>query len=282
MTRHPTKQSAGRGMVLIAVLWVVAALSLIVTGMVRSVRDELRQVGVSDQMVRGAALGDAAVALVLQRMSDPTWVQLPYGSLEISFLEHTIKVQIASLTGWIDLNTASPVLLQKLFVVAAGLPADQAGAVAATVVAMRSRTEPSGRLTRFEATEDLMQVEGVDYEIYSKVAPLLTTDARGSGRVAAVAAPPGVLEVLADGNQAVVQRIVSARDANAVGLDTTGLDPTLVDNATSRRYLIRAQVPLNDGAWVIASRWVDFSDQRSDGLPWRVFHADNRFEQKPD
>lgn len=267
-----------RGMVLVAVLWIVAALSLIVTGMIHSVRGEVRQVAVSNQMAQGAAVGGGAIAIVLQGMASPANPRTGYARAELNVLGRDVSVRAMALTGFIDINTAQPPLLEKLFTVSAGLPPDRAGALAQAVVAERSRMDPQGRPLRLEAVEDLLRIPGLDYGIYAKVADLLTTDARGSGRVNVMAAPVGVLTVLANGNLAVAQRIHEGRDAGAVGLDTTALDPQLVDNAPSRRYLVQARVPLPDGASLLTSRWVDLGDGRQEGLPWRIFHAESRLE----
>ena len=119
-------------------------------------------------------------------------------------------------------------------------------------------------------------MEGMSYEIYAQVAELITVDARGSGRVNILAAPLPVLEVLAEGNQALAARIASTREPSGTGVDATGLNLDLVDNAPSRRCLIQARVPLADGSGLLTSRWVDLAGGQQEGLPWRVFHADSR------
>ena len=59
-------------MALVAVLWIVAALSVLVTGMVQAQRGEIRLVSATRQSVQGAALGSAAAQLVLQDMATRT------------------------------------------------------------------------------------------------------------------------------------------------------------------------------------------------------------------
>ncbi len=279
-SRTPAK-AAHRGMVLVAVLWIVAALSVIVTGMTHAVRGEVRQVAAGSQMAQGAAVGGGAIAVVLQGLASPSGAPPAYSRTELKVLGRDVSVVAMALTGFIDINTAQPPLLEKLFAVGAGLPADRAGALAQAVAQARAGTDAQGRPRRLEAVEDLLRVPGVEYEVYARVATLLTADARGSGRVNAMAAPPGVLAVLANGDVAAAQRIAQGRDAGAAGLDTTALDPQLVDNAPSRRYLLQARVPLPDGAWLLTSRWVDLSDGRQEGLPWRVFHTETRLETPP-
>ena len=59
-----TGSGTQRGIALIAVLWIVTALSVIVTGVVHSVRSEVRLVSVARQSTEAAALGEAAIMLV--------------------------------------------------------------------------------------------------------------------------------------------------------------------------------------------------------------------------
>jgi general secretion pathway protein K len=266
------------GMVLVAVLWIVAALSVIVTGMIQSVRAEVKQVSAASQIAQGSAWGGAAITAVLQNLSAPTASQSSLTLTEVQFQGLNIPVRAMSLNGLIDLNTASPVLLEKLFLVAGELPAPQARAAAEMVTAERTRPGPQGRAQRLEAVEDLLRIPAIDYDVYSKVADLVTTDARGSGRVNVAAAPLGVLRVLADGNLEAAKRVFEGREAGAVGQDTSAFDSALVDNAPSRRYLVQARVTLADGARLLVSRWVDMNGGKADGLPWRIFHADNRLE----
>ena len=271
--RQPLKS---QGMVLVAVLWIVAALSLIVTGMVHSVKAEIKQVSTSRQLVQGTAWGGGAIAVVLQGLVGSGTLPAGVFRTEVKFQGRSIEVEVRSLTGYIDLNLAPLPLLERLFTFGAHLPQAQARALAQQVFDQRTRADPRGRPMRFEAIEDLLQMDGMNYEIYAKVAELITVDARGSGRVNILAAPLPVLEVLAEGSQEVAARIASGRESGGSGVDTTGVNLDLVDNAPSRRYLAQARAPLADGNGLLTSRWVDLAGGQQEGLPWRVFHTDSR------
>lgn len=268
-----------RGMVLVAVLWMVAALSLIVTGLVHSVRAEIRQVSLSSQTAQGTAWGGAAIAVVLQSLVGSGVSPSGLVRTTIKFQERDIEVEVRPLTGFIDINQAPLPVLERLFRFAAQLPETQSTALAQQLINHRGRIDPRGRAMRFEAVEDLLQLQDMSYEIYAQVADLLTTDARGSGRVNVLAAPLPVLEVLAEGDRVLAQRIASGQEAGATNnLDTTGLNLDLVDNAPSRRYRVQARVPLADGNWLVTSRWVDLAGGQQEGLPWRIFHTDSRLD----
>lgn len=171
------------GMVLVAVLWIVAALSLIVTGMIQSVRVEVRQVSAAHQMAQGSAWGGAAITTVLQAMVAPSATPTSLVSVEVPFQGLLIPVRAMSLNGLIDLNTAPPALLEKLFLVAGELPAARSSALAEMVRVERTRPSLQGRVQRLESVEDLLRLPDMDYDTYAKVVDWVTTDARGSGRV---------------------------------------------------------------------------------------------------
>ncbi len=264
------QQPRPRGMALLAVLWIVAALSLIAVGLTRSLRDETRSVALARQQVQAQALGDAALQIALQALMASRQPLARVATTDVTWQGVPIHVELMPLNGLIDLNMAAPPLLTRLFTVAGGLAPDAAQALAQAVVQTRQR-DAHGASQRFEAEEDLLRVPGVEYDLYARLAPLLTADLRGSGRVNPMAAPLGVLAVLAGGNLAAAQQIAAARDAGQVGIDTTALDASLIDSAPSRRLRATAHVPMADGAAVQVARSVDLDGRSSDGAPWLTF-----------
>ena len=268
-----------RGLALVAVLWLVAALSLIVTGLVASVRSETRLVsGAREGVVAGAA-GDAAIHLVLQGMAaEPqpvsrlAQVQVPYRGLAIA-------VEVMPLNGLIDINQAPKGLLAQLFAVAGKVSPDVAENLAQSVLDTRSTKSANGRERGFDAIEDLLQVPGVDYDAYANIARLITADRPGSGKVNPMAAPEGVLLVLAGGDPARAASVAAGRDAGQAGDDTTTtLATEFTDNATTRRFRLTARVPLPQGTAVLITRSIDMGDGAQDGLPWRTFHVEQRLD----
>ena len=271
-----------RGMVLIAVLWMVAALSILVTGMTRSVREEVRTLTLARQSVEGMALGDAAIQLVLQEMvSRPANPVTGLVQLQTVYHGVTMEVQVVPLNGLIDLNKAPEALLASLYAVAGGLPAESAFALAHSTVQVREQRDARGAQKRFEAPEDLLQIQGVDYPLYARLSGLVTADLNGTGKVSPLAAPLGVLTVLAAGNVEVASRIAQERAAGAVAVDTTALDAAFVQNTSVRRFRLQARVPLADGAWLNVSRSVDLNARARDGVPWHTFHTSHGIDPVP-
>lgn len=281
---RPTKPAGPpnqRGVALVAVLWIVAALSILVTGMVQAQRDEVRLVSSARQTVQGAATGSAAVQLVLQEMAARGQPVNRLTRVQVAFAGLTIPVEIIPLNGLIDINRAPQGLLAALFTVAGGLDGGRADALARAVVAARAPGPATQRGPRFEAVEELLQVPGVDYSLYARLSPLITTDTMGGGRVNAMAAPEGVLLVLSEGDAGRAARIAAGRDGNEAGVDTTGLMAQFVDSVATTRFRLVAQVPLADGRRLLSSRMVETARVAPDGVPWRIFHAEDRFEPSP-
>jgi general secretion pathway protein K len=267
-----------RGVALIAVLWIVAALGILVTGMVQAHRDEIRLVASARQTVRGSSLANAAIQLVLQDMAARGRPLERLTRTEVGFDGVNIVVEIVPMNGLIDINRAPQPLLEALFSVAGQVNADQASALAKAVVEARA----PGPLTlggpRFEAAEDLLQVPGVDYSLYARLLPFVTTDASGGGRVNTMAAPEGVLLILAGGDSGRAARIAAGRDSGATGVDTTDLPAQLIDAVVGSRFRLVAHVPLPDGRRLLGTRMVETRRVAPDGVPWRIFAAEDRFE----
>ena len=266
-------------MALIAVLWLVAALSIMVMGLVHNLRGEARLAGQARQMAVAAGLGDAAIHIVLQEMLARTQQGLQQKSLEVvpvTYGGQNIAVEILPISGLININGAGAPLLAQLLAVA-GLPQNAAQDMAQAIVDLRSTRDPQGTARNFEAIEDLLQVPGIDYDLYAKIAPLLTADQMGGDRVNPLAAPESVLLVLAGGDAGKAASIGAQRSAGAVGIDTTGLMGEFIDsNSATQRFRLTARVPLADGAVAIVARSVNLTATVRDGMPWHTY----RFEQR--
>ncbi len=270
----------GRGIVLVAVLWIVAALSIFVAGFSRSAREEARIATSQREAVQGQALGNAAIQLVLQSINAR---RTPPSALErtvVNYQGTAIEVEVMPLSGLIDLNAAPVPVLANLYRLIGGLPEGAAQALAQATNEVRSHKDGSA-VAGFEAPEELLQLPGFTYEAYARLAPFVTADLRGSGRVNPLAAPVEVLAVLAGGDSAAAARIAAARQAagqNPGTVDTTALDPSAIATTAARRARLNARVPLASGAWQVISMSVEFSARQTDGTPWHVFNVHQAYE----
>jgi len=271
------------GVALIAVLWLVAAMSLIIAGVVRSVRGEIQTAGLQRQAAVASALGDAAILLALQNMHAVQ--KEPRGTFQVipvQFEGQTRDVLVQPLNGLIDINNASVQLLAEMYRHAGGLRPDAAQTLAQATVDTRQLKSAKGVTQGFDAIEDLLRVPQMTYDLYVKVADLITADLRdGSGRVNALAAPVGVLQVLTGGDAPRAASLVAKRNADLNVMDTSFLKPELIEMASSRSLRFQVQIGLPD-AGVAQKTWHVYwgVDPRS-GLPWRVLGTQQSMQRTP-
>ena len=230
-------------------------------------------IALARQEVDAQALGDGAIALALQALRVTPQPIIGVVQTEAVYRGVRIEVQIMPFNGLIDINQAPAPLLQRLFTVAGGLTPDAAQALAQTVIQVRQQPDRRGRAQPFETEEDLLRVPGIDYDLYARLAGLLTADIRGSGRVNPLAAPMDVLVVLADGNIAQAQKIAAARDAGQVAIDTSALDARMLAIQPSRRLRVLARVPLADSGFMRVVRDIELDARTPTGAPWLIFRA---------
>lgn len=271
--RH-ANHSRLQGMVLVAVLWTVAALSLLVVGLVHSVRQEARVLSTQRALAVAGGIGDAAVQLALRQLAVLDAPPTRMLTWPLAYRQTPVAVRVMPLNGLIDLNAAGAPLLAALYAVAGGLPHHEAQRLAARTLAWRTGSA-GATAERFEAVEDLLRVPGIGLDLYARVAPLVAADNGGSsGAVNALAAPLEVLQVLAGGRPGIAARIAAARDAGDAGIDTTDLPAAFLESGAVQRYRIDARVPLPDGGWLHVAHHVHLGAEPQERLPWRTFHTE--------
>ncbi|ODU10758.1 MAG: hypothetical protein ABS84_01940 [Rubrivivax sp. SCN 71-131] len=260
MTAWHADPRAHRGVALIIVLWIVGALSVLVLGLVHAQRSELRLASAARELTRESAIGRAAIQLAAQlqraqraQPSPPVRLQ----RIAVSYGGRDVVVEVMPLTGLVDLNEAPLPLLAALFAQAGSLDEPAARALAAATLARREQRLPDGSDNRLQAVEELLSLPGVDYPLLARIAPLVTIDSAGSGRVNALAAPYEVLLVLARGRADIARRVADDRDAGHAGVDTTRLEAEYIDATVSSRYRFTAHVPADDGSRVLVQRDID-------------------------
>ncbi len=267
-----------QGVVLIAVLWMVAALSLIVMGLTNATRQETKRTSQARQLVQAKALGDAAIQLALQQIKASPQPLNKLTVADFNYGGHVISVQLQPLNGLIDLNNAPKELLVALFRFGGQQEPSQAEVLANNLIDARSKKDGRGVPLGLESTDDLLSIPGFDYPLYAKIKGLVTADLRGGGKVNVMAAMTDVLAVLAEGNMQKAAQMDTARSAGGSGADTTAINGAFVDTAISLRLNASAKVALADGQVFITSRSVDLLPGDRDGVPWRTFRTAHRIE----
>ena len=269
------------GMALVAVLWIVAALSLMLTGMTQSVRQEVRSASAGRETIEGRATAEAAINLVLQRIAAQPSGLTTLLDVNVPFRGTSVQMRVVPMSGLIDVNRAPAPLLQALLVVAGGMPPAAAQTGAEAIVRWREQRARDGRAWGIDAPEDLMLVPGFPYEAYARIADLITADQSSGGSVNPLAAPESVLQVLSRGNSAVAARIAAARAAGGVGIDLTALDPSFIGTGNGRAYRLIATVPLPDNGSMRFTQDVTFRTGTLDPLPWRILQSGRSYQPPP-
>lgn len=194
--RYPraTFRSGQRGVALLVVMWACTLLAILLGGYAAMARTEGLQARY--QFEQTAAHYDAEAGLMRAvyalQAPDPASRWVADGrSYRFRFNGAKVSVSITSESGKVDLNTASPAILTRLFRMA-GEGQDQAAALAKAVVAWRSfavsseqrqqRAEPyvaagrsyGPRCGPFASVQELQMVLGMTPALYARVAPDLT------------------------------------------------------------------------------------------------------------
>ncbi len=186
---HEKPAYSERGVALVSVLWILAFLTVVASGLSLQARTETRLAHnlVSVAQAREAAAGAVQVAMfeLLYESTGLRW--RGDGSIEEILLgDATVQVTVFDEVGRIDLNKASADLLGKLFE-AAGADAAEASALADAVIDWRDEDQlhrlngaedrdyeaagrPYGAKDKaFDSVEELQLVLGMTPEIYTKV-----------------------------------------------------------------------------------------------------------------
>ncbi len=288
-----------KGIALVLVLWVLLLLTII-TGsfalMARMDRLEANAllVGTQARLSAEAAINLAALALrdpdELSRMrADGRIYQQEIDGvlLEVSAIDERGKV---------DINAADELTLANLFI-GNGMELDQAELLAAAVLDWRDEDElervngaeedayfaagleigPANR--QFMMTEELLQVIGMQYELYRKIEPGLTTFSRTDQPDPAFA-PVEALMAMPDITYDEAVNFVAERNSQQPGESLgTELPNGLVVMEQGRgvTYSIKARATMPNGVWEQLQATIRLGGNR-DGSPYRVLRWREGFQ----
>lgn len=262
---HPQK-----GIALIAVLWVVAALGLMVVGMIHVVKNEIRLASQLQRATLDTGIADGAIRLVLQQTLQANQKEFrAIQSTLIELFDRTVQVDIVPLNGLINLNKADTTLLAAAFQHAAQMSEGRANAIAQAIDDERKKPNAKGEAAQMHAIEDLLRLPDIDYDTYARVKDVFTVDLDTATKVNPLAAPLGVLRILAQGQDAIAQQVLLARQQGTTTTDTTRLDGQHTDISASPIVQIRATISSGDNTAIVRS-WHLALSRDEHGLPWRV------------
>ncbi|MCB1907709.1 MAG: general secretion pathway protein GspK [Rhodocyclaceae bacterium] len=288
-SRRPGRQ---RGVVLVAVLWIAAALVLIVAGIGASAKGDVRAAGGFRDRVAATALADGAILMAARDLATamPPPIAPVAGSYQVD--GHAVTVEASPSSGWINLNSAGLDLLQALLTIRAGLADADAARLAAAIVDWRDRdamqqdegSEDDAYRTagspylpfngRFQAPEDVLQVLGMTFDVFDSIRDCVAVTGADGGGINPTAAPFPVLQILTGGDARLAASIVARRTEGEPLLDLSGLDGRFIDRSPATSYRLEAQVPMVDGRRLSRSVWLRFDRARRQAGAIRVLRRD--------
>lgn len=277
-----------RGVALAMLLWMLAALSLLVSGVVYQARTDVQLTGLQRDQARAQAAATGVAHLLLRDLllarnngdypgSAAFTVRYTLGGLAIT-------ARAIPVSGLIDLNQAPAELLADLFHYTGKLPRAAALQLAEAVV---ERRQPAGLEIGFDLSaedhhadsqgavplrviEDLLRIPGMTRVVYDRVRTAIHTEPGGQPGVDPLAAPSGVLRTIAQGDDRLVDFIVDARQDGPADASQwpTGLNLEHLASGMSTAYCLEIDVQLDDGRVAQQRIWADMASA-ANGLPWR-------------
>jgi general secretion pathway protein K len=258
------KRPASDGFIIIAVLWILAALSAFVSIYAAYVVNTATGLSVYDNRLRSQQLASAAVELLAYRMSgQPTRPSV--GRFEFRLGPAAAAVEFSSEAGRIDLNAAPKELLTGLFAML-GARNEQAQFYAERIVTWRSgspnganpeadiyRAEKRGyepRAAKFPHPFELSLVRGLPPDLVERALPFVTVYS-GRAQVNVVAAAPDLLAALPEMTPTRLQAVLAQRelpisDGQAV-LSLMGSARTHATIEPGRSFRVRIKTNLDNG-----------------------------------
>jgi hypothetical protein len=270
------------GVALAILVWFLAAMSLLVGSIVMQARVDAKLSGLHLATAQVEAAGDGAIQLalsdllILERDGAFSNRSAHYEAHSLGKLE--VGVVLTPLSGLIDLNMAPEGLLSRLFSSIDGIDESAAYALITSVVKWRSAAlqEPSGSPGgRFEVTEDLLMVEGVDRDIFEAVRDSVYVAPQGSSGVDWASAPASVLQALGEMDEKMALELAKSRVTEEIEYlePPMDIDLSYQEVVPSDFYRADALVVLDNTVY-LRRRWVNRAQIGADGLPWLFFRTE--------
>jgi general secretion pathway protein K len=270
-----------RGVALLLVLWACTLLAILLGGYAALARTEGLQSRYQFAQAQAHYAAEAGIMRAVYGLQDTQPGNRWAGDGRMYTFQYegaAVKISAIDESGLVDLNAASPEVLQGLFV-AAGVDPAQAKALAVNVVAWRNFNNGIGDIQArraayaaagrdygprngpFASVEELQMVLGMTPAIYRKVAPVVTIWS-GNPMPNPNTAPPLALAAIPGMTPQQQETIRATRLKNAS-------DPSLVlDNGTT--HSIQSEATLADGTRAVLRATIRLRAGQNGALPYAV------------
>lgn len=271
---------AQTGVALAIVVWFLAAMSLMVSGIVFQAKVDTRMAQLHVAKAKAVAAGDGAISLMLASVVAGTAQQAGQGSqpAPMGFVvgPYDVNVRLVLVSGLIELNSASANLLASLFEVHGGLSELDAQILGDSVVNFRATSGGrNSRPARFSAIEDLLRVEGVNRALLDSIRDSVAVGSSRRRNVDWSAAPQSVLDVLEKHNpDKAAQQL--GRSIGQPGSNNNNGRTTIGSTAKAGKvgsYRVDAVVRVGDQRW-LRRRWAAGNAAGAGKLPWRFVRTE--------
>lgn len=279
--RHSTPVTRQRGVALLLVLWACTLLAILLGGYAALVRTEALQARFEFSQTQAHYAAEAGVMRMAYQLQNPIPKQrwLSDGrNYTFSYEGAQISVSAIAEGGKVDLNSASPEVLQALFQ-AGGLEQKKAQELATQVTDWRNQASIQGQADTqraayaaagrdygprngpFASVEEVQMVLGMTPALYRTIAPVLTIWS-GNASPDPNTAPPLALQAIPGMTPEQLAVIRAARQKNAN-------DASLVlNNGTT--HSIRSEAALADGTHAVLRATIRMQTGQAGAQPYAV------------
>jgi general secretion pathway protein K len=300
MMRNPRADSAGeRGFVIVAVLWILMALSTLAMVFAMYLSASARALAINDAALQSEALVSAGVELTAYQLALAGQKERPpRGAFQFRMDDASVLVTFTSEAARIDLNFAPKEVLAKLFAVL-GASEDAARADAERIVGWRTRPVPGSanqeealynsagyvpRQALFAHVNELALVIGLPPQLVERALPFVTVFNRTPDVDPEIAAPEVRAAVPNKANQAQdpfgggavspngtpVDPAAQAPGTQAPSNQAPGTQPLPTSDAATAKsqcYRIEATISFHDGRRTASEVVIALGDNAE---PYRV------------
>ena len=254
------------GVALGMVVWFLAGMSLLVSGIVYQARLDTRLAQLHKSRAIAVSAGDGAMMLMLADLANArknNKRENPELAGVYTLGDQVVKVQLVPAVGLVNMGTAPPELLVSLLVSEGALPQDQAQILADNVVKWRRGDAPRGkgkRPNKLESAEDLMQINDFSRTVWDAIRDSIVVGPGGAANGMDLSkAPRSLRRALAGGGlrlspDQTTEKTVSGRRSG---------------ESTGGAYRIDALVEYGGRLW-LRRKWVTVTRGKSENsLPWQ-------------